>query len=81
MRNRDGTFVGARNEWRRGVISENGKAKPDHVLLDVGVMRPTGKQPEGVTISAVEWNCASLTPRQARRLAAALLTAAKECER
>jgi hypothetical protein len=67
-RPRSGTEVTVRNCWLRGVISENG-AKPDHVLLDVGIFR-----------EQMEWNSVSLTPARARRVAAALLKAAAEVE-
>lgn len=63
--------IGVRNEWRRGVISENGKARPDHVLLDAATRRA----------GVVEWNSISLTPARARKVAAALLKAAAEAER
>lgn len=63
--------VTVRNEWRRGVIGESGKVWPDHVLLDVGVVR-NGRE---------EWNCISLTPERARKIAAALLKAAEEATR
>ena len=58
--------VGVRNEWVRRWKN----VPPDGVLLDVGVVRN----------GCVEWNSASLTPHMARRLAAALVKAAKEAE-
>lgn len=58
--------VGVRNEWWHRWKN----CPPDSVLLDVGLVR-NGR---------MEFSSASLTPRMARRLASALVTAANEAD-
>lgn len=63
-----GITASVRNAWVRRTSE---KSPPDSVLLDIGVVRD----------GCVEWNCAFLTPRRARAIAAALLKAAADTER
>lgn len=58
--------VGVRNEWWHRWKN----CPPDSVLLDVGLER----------YGHMEVNSVSLTPRMARRLASALVTAANEAD-